>query len=327
MTEFAWDDKIVLVTGGTGFLASHLIEQLIEYGSHIIVLDICYNPKSYFFINHFEKDATMLYVDIKDKDRVFDIISKYNPEIVFHLAAQTIVPTAYLNPAETLYTNVMGTVNILEGARLFSNFKAIVVASSDKAYGISDTLPYIETNKIEGKYPYDVSKSCTDLISSMYFFSYNLPVIITRMANMFGPGDLQFSRIIPATMTSIIKNQPLNIRSDGSPIREYIYVKDVVSGFIRLAENITRTKGEAFNLASDVKFSVLELVNRISLILDQKVDVNILNTAKAEIPTQYLSYEKINKRIGWKPEYSFEEGIRRTYQWYKHSYFNERKKS
>ncbi|MFX1294021.1 MAG: GDP-mannose 4,6-dehydratase [Promethearchaeota archaeon] len=321
ITQFNWKDKNVLITGGTGFLGSHIIEQLIEFGSKVFVVYRSKNPLSYFFKKKIEKSVNMIYCDVKNRERIFDIISKYDPEVIFHLAAQTIVPTAYLNPFETLNTNIIGTINILEGVRLFGNIDAIAVASTDKAYGISDKLPFLETDKLEGRFPYDVSKTCTDLISRMFFFTYNLPIVVTRLANIFGPGDLHFSRIIPGTMAAIIKNESLNIRSDGSPIREYIYIKDVVNGYISLVENIKKTKGEAFNLTSDVKLSVLEVVDKISSILKKKVQLNVLNNMKAEIPKQWLSYEKINKIIGWKPIYSFDEGILETYEWYKDYYF------
>jgi len=318
---FDWNDKKVLITGGSGLLGSHLIERLIELGSDIYVTYRSINPKSYFYTKNYQNITKMIYCDVKDKERIFDIISKYTPDIIFHLAAQTLVNTAYINPIETLKTNIIGTINILEGSRQVDEIEAILIASSDKAYGTSNILPYTETNKLEGKYPYDVSKSCADLISQMYQISYNLPIIITRMANIFGPGDLNFSRIIPGTIEAIIKKKDLNIRSDGKMIREYIYVKDVINGYIQLIENLEIVKGNAFNLGSSNKMSVLEVVDKISSILNQKVNMNILNIAKGEIPEQFLSYIKINNLIGWKPDYTFEKGIRETYEWYKDVYF------
>ncbi len=321
ITTFRWDNKKILVTGGTGLVGSHLVEKLIELGADIYVTYRTFNPKSYFFSKQFQKVTKMIYCDIKDKDRIFDIISKYRPEIIFHLAAQTLVNTAYINPSETLTTNIIGTINILDSSRYINDIEALFIASSDKAYGISDSLPYYETSKLEGKFPYDVSKSCADLISQMYFISYKLPIIITRMANIFGPGDLNFSRIIPGTIEAIIKKKDLDIRSDGEMIREYMYVKDVINAYIKLIENLNITKGNAFNLGSGNKMKVIELVDKISSILNQKITVNIKNIAKGEIPEQYLSFNKISKLINWKPTYTLEKGIIETYEWYKNFYF------
>jgi len=263
----------------------------------------------------------MIYCDVKNQSTIFHLISKYQPDFIFHLAAQTIVPTAKINPFETLTTNILGTINILEATRLFDNIKAVLIASSDKAYGISPNLPYLESNRLEGRYPYDVSKSSADLISQMYSFTYKIPIIITRCSNIFGPGDLHFSRIIPGIMRALSTNQPLDIRSDGTPIREYIYVKDVVYGYLALVENINKTVGEAYNISSEIKFSVLELVNKISEILNKKLKVNILNIAESEIQEQWLSSKKIFEATGWKPVFSFEESIKVTYEWYKNHFF------
>jgi len=316
-----WKGKNVFVTGGTGLLGSHLIECLIDLGANIVASYRSKNPKSYFFQKQFQNKINLINCDIKDRERIFDIISRYEPEIIFHLAAQTIVTTALINPLETLNTNINGTINILEASRLSKEVKAIVIASSDKAYGVTDNLPYSETSKLEGKFPYDLSKTCADLISQMYFSSYKLPTVITRAVNIFGPGDLNFNRIIPGTIASIIKNKPLIIRSDGKMVREYIYVKDVMNCYISLVENIEKTKGNSFNIGSGIKMNVLDVTNKIFSILKQNVPIEILNIAKGEIPTQYSSSDKILKSIGWKSTISFEEGIRETYEWYKNEYF------
>ena len=319
--KFEWKRKSVFITGGTGLLGSHLIERLIDLDANIIASYRSKNPKSYFFQKKFHNKINLINCDIKDRERIFDIISRYEPEIIFHLAAQTIVTTALINPLETLNTNINGTINILESSRLCKEVKAIVVASSDKAYGITDKLPYDETYKLEGKFPYDLSKACADLISQMYFSSYNLPLVITRAVNMFGPGDLNFNRIIPGTIAAIIKNKPLTIRSDGKMVREYIYIKDVVNSYISLVENIEKTKGSSFNIGSGIIMNVLDVINKIFSILNHEVPIEILNIAKSEIPNQFSSCDKITKSIGWKSTFSFEEGIRETYEWYKNEYF------
>ena len=318
---FEWNGKTVFVTGATGLLGSHLVERLIDLGANIIAINRSKNPKSYFFQKQFQNQINLINCDVKERERIFDIISHYEPEIIFHLAAQTIVTTAFINPLETLNTNINGTINILESARHSKSVKAIVIASSDKAYGIPETLPYYETSKLEGKFPYDLSKACADLIAQMYFHSYKLPVIITRAVNIFGPGDLNFNRIIPGTIAALIKNTPLTIRSDGKMVREYIFVKDVVNCYISLVENIDKTQGSALNIGSGVKMNVLDLVNEIFSILDQSVEIEILNIAKGEILNQYSSSEKITDLIGWNATASFEESIRETYEWYKNEYF------
>jgi len=224
-----------------------------------------------------------------------------------------------LNPLETLESNIMGTVNVLESARLYSKVNEIVFVSSDKAYGPCESVPCKEDDRLHGKAPYDVSKSCADLISQVYANPdvYDMPITIARCANTFGPGDLNMSRIVPGTLEALIKNKPLQIRSNGKLIREYVYVKDSIDGYISLAENINKTKGEAFNLASRNIMSVTEIVNKIAEVLKEPVKMEILNQTKAEIPKQYLDGSKIKKAIGWAPKTDFEKAIKETYGWYK----------
>jgi CDP-glucose 4,6-dehydratase len=213
----------------------------------------------------------------------------------------------------------MGTVHILEAARLYSRICEIVIVSSDKAYGPCKEVPYQEDERLHGKAPYDVSKSCADLISQVYADPdvYDMPITIARCANTFGPGDLNMNRIVPGILEAIVKNKALKIRSNGKLIREYIYVKDSIDGYISLAENISKTRGEAFNLASRNVMSVTEIVDRISGILRVSVEIEILDRTKAEIPTQYLDGSKIKKTIGWEPKIDFDKAIKETFDWYK----------
>ncbi len=311
-----WKDKRVLVTGGTGLVGSHIVEALLDSGAKAIVPYILLDNESYFVVNGFDKKVTLAPCDIKDRDKVFQLVSTMEVDIILHLGAQAIVPTAYTNPVETLETNITGTVNILEATRHTPSVKAVVVASSDKAYGASDQLPYVEDFPLKGKHPYDCSKSCTDLISQMYAATYGVPVAITRFGNIFGEGDLNFNRIIPGIFKAALTGEKLLIRSDGKMIREYVYVKDVVNGYLLLAEKIEQTKGHAYNFTSEKKSSVIDLVKEVSEIIKKDVRIEILNIAKGEIPAQYLSCEKAKKELSWKPSYAFRDSILRTFRWY-----------
>lgn len=309
-------NKNVLVTGGTGLVGSHLVEKLINIGANVVVLFRESNPKSYFSSRTLQNYAVLANGDLKNFQRVFDIIVKHEIEYVFHIGAQAIVTTGYYNPYETFETNVMGTVNILESARLYGKIKGIIVASSDKAYG-KTVEKYTEDFPLKGEHPYDCSKSCTDLIANTYFKTYGLPISIARFGNIYGEGDLNFNRIIPGLINSLIKNKVFDIRSDGKMIRDYVYVKDVVDGYILLAESIEKVAGEAFNFSSEDNLSVLELVSKIESILGKKVDYKILNIAKNEIPFQMLDYSKAQRILKWSPKYNLEIVIPRVYEWYK----------
>jgi len=304
--------KNILVTGGAGFIGSHLVDRLIKEGKSVVVIDNLSSGRK----ENLNKKAKFYKIDIRDP-QISQIFKKEKPEVIFHLAAQSIVETAYKNPFETLEINIIGTTNILESCRLKGNLESIIITSSDKAYGKTKNLPYTEKNPLAGDHPYEVSKTATDLIAQTYFKTYNLPVVITRFGNIFGARDLNFSRIIPGIFESIIKNKELLIRSDGKMIREYIYVNDIIDGCIKLAQNIDKIKGEAFNFGSKNIFSVIEVVKKIEEILKVKVNYKILNTAKNEIPKQYLDWRKAKKMLNWQPKTSFEEGIKESFNWYK----------
>jgi len=314
--------KNILVTGGTGFIGSHLVDRLIKEGHKVVVISNSSSSRkenlnpAFFKKSGAGNKAKFYKVDIRSP-RIKQILKKEKIETVFHLAAQPIVEIAYKNPFETLEINIIGTVNILESCRLKGDLKSIIVVSSDKAYGKTKKLPYTEETPLAGDHPYDVSKTATDLIAQTYFRTYNLPIAIARFSNTFGPRDFNFNRIIPGIFESIIQNKELLIRSDGKMIREYTYIQDIVTGFIKLAQNIDKIKGEAFNFGSKNVFSVIELIKKIEEILDVKVNYKILNIAKNEIPKQYLDWTKAKKVLGWKPEYSFEEGIKESFNWYK----------
>jgi len=316
MNKEFWNNKNILITGAAGFKGSHLVEQLSKTNARIISLVREFNPKSYFETKQLGKKSIVVIGDLKDPVKMADILSQFEITSIFHLGAQPIVTTALMNPSETLKSNIIGTVNVLEAARLYGKVSEIVVVSSDKAYGPCEKMPYTENERLHGKAPYDVSKSCADLIAQMYGRVYGLPIVITRCANVFGPGDLNFNRIVPGVIEAIIKNKTLEIRSNGKLIREYIYVKDSIDAYISLAENINKTRGHAFNIASHNVMSVIEIINRISRILKSPIKTKILNKTKTEIPKQYLDGSKIKQIIGWEPKTGFEQAILETYDWY-----------
>ena len=311
----------IFVTGGTGLVGSHLVDRLVSFKPNkIVCLCRSQDPASIFYTKNLGSKVISAFGDLKDRERVFDLVSKHEITHIFHVGAQPIVPTSFINPYETIDTNIMGTVNVLEAARLSPYTKAVVIASSDKAYG-KDCLDAAEDHCLAGDHPYDVSKSCADLIGQAYYKTYKVPVAISRFGNIYGPGDLNFNRIIPGIMRAAINSEVLEIRSDGSFKRDYIYVQDVVDGYISLAENMDKIKGEAFNFSSGFNFSVLDLVEKISKVIGQKIEYKIINTQKNEIPEQSLNFAKAEKLLGWKAANSFENSIRETFAWYK-DYFN-----
>lgn len=311
------DKEILVITGGAGFIGSHLVEAIIGDGyKNIVVLDKEILPHSYFLTQKLQGKVTFECVDIRKKDDVFLSLKKYNPTYIFHLAAEPIVDKAYADPVSAFETNIMGTVYMLEAARKLPSLKCFMFASSDKAYG-KTTKEYTEQSPLKGDHPYDVSKSSADLICQAYYKTYNMPVIITRFGNVYGEGDLHFDRIIPGICESLIEKKPLQIRSDGSYIRDYIYVKDIAAGCILLLQKNKGIIGEAFNFSSQTTCSVLELVERVKESLRLDIPCTILNIAKNEIPYQHLNDSKI-KKLGWVNQYSFDQAIKRTFAWYKH---------
>lgn len=304
--------KTILVTGGAGFIGSHLVDELLKQNCKVVIIDDLSSGK----IENINSEAKFYKIDVRDKG-IYDIFEKENPKIVFHLAAQPLVDEAYKNPFSAIETNIMGTVNVLEACRKKGDLESIVVVSSDKAYGKSEKLPYKEDSPLRGDHPYDASKSAADLIAKTYFTTYGLPVVITRFSNVFGPRDFNFSRIIPGTLECVLKNKELQIRSDGKMIREYTYVKDIAQGCIKLVQKTNDVKGEAFNFGSKNIFSVVDVVKNIEIILGQKIDYKILNIAKNEIPEQYLDWTKSKETLNWQPMTTFETGIKETFAWYK----------
>lgn len=305
----------VLVTGGNGFIGSHMVKRLAEIGYNVIVPFIEIDKSSFFHRNNLHKKTIFLLCDLRNADKTYNLIKKQKIDFIFHLAAQSIVEEALENPAITFETNIMGTVNVLEAARKLGNVSGILVSSSDKAYGKAVLVK--ETDPLGGDHPYETSKASADLIARTYVKTFGLPVIVTRFGNVYGEGDLNFSRIVPDTMRSIITKKPLIIRSNGKFVRDYVYVEDVVDACLKLARNMKRLPKEAFNISSYENLSVIELVNSIGKILNVEIAYKIINTALNEIPKQSVVFSKIRKKLGWKPKYRLASIIPKVFIWYK----------
>ncbi|MFH2085538.1 MAG: GDP-mannose 4,6-dehydratase [bacterium] len=314
--DMKWQGKKVLVTGGTGFVGSHLVEKLVEFGAEVVTTNLLLEPKSYFVTQKLDEQVAVADVDITDFEALHDLITKTEPEYIFHLAAQALVDVAYYNPRRTLDSNIMGTVNVLESARLYPRIKGIVVASSDKAYGKTNQKKYMEETPLQGDHPYEVSKSAADLICYSYFKTYGVPVTVSRFGNIYGEGDLNTSRIIPGVLLALVRGETLQIRSDGKMVRDYLYVKDVVEGYLRLAEKIEQTQGEAYNFGSNETLTVLQVVKMLESSLGKKIAYKILNQAKNEIPYQSLNYDKVKRTLSWTPKNSISVTAKRMYEWY-----------
>lgn len=314
-----WNNKNVFVTGGTGFLGSYLVKKLVNYGANVTVLVRDYVPKSNMYLGKEYNNINVVTGSLEDYEILERTLGEYEIDTVFHLAAQAIVGVANRNPIGTFKANIQGTWNVLEASRRSPLIKQVIVASSDKAYGDQENLPYDESMPLQGKHPYDVSKSCTDLISQAYYETYKLPVCITRCGNLYGGGDLNFNRIIPQTIQLILNNEAPVIRSDGSFIRDYFYVEDAVDAYISLAEKVNEYNlgGQAFNFSNEIQLTVLELIEKILKIMGSDLQPVILNQGSNEIKHQYLSAKKARDILGWTPKYSIDEGLAKTIEWYK----------
>lgn len=319
MVNKFWNNKNVFVTGGTGFLGSYLVKKLVNYGANVTILVRDHIPQSNIYIGEEYKKANAVQGELEDYLLIERILGEYEIDTVFHLAAQAIVGVANRNPLGTFKSNIEGTWNILEATRKSPLIKQVIVASSDKAYGDQEKLPYDENMPLQGKHPYDVSKSCADLIAQTYYETYKIPVCITRCGNLYGGGDLNFNRIIPQSIQSILNKEAPVIRSDGSFIRDYFYIEDAVDAYINLAEKVVDLNlgGQAFNFSNEIQLTVLELVNKILKIMGSDIKPIILNQGSNEIIHQYLSAKKARTILGWTPNYTIDEGLSKTIEWYK----------
>ncbi len=315
-----WRDRRVLVTGATGLVGSWLTRRLVEAGADVVCLVRDWVPQSELARNGTFSQVKVVRGDICERDLLERTLGEYEVSTVFHLAAQTIVGIANRNPISTFESNITGTWNILEACRRSPLVKAVVVASSDKAYGDQEQLPYSEKTPLEGRHPYDVSKSCADLITQAYGKTYGLPVAITRCGNFYGGGDLNWNRIVPGTIRSVLGGERPVIRSDGQFVRDYFYVEDGAAAYMLLAERLiegdTRVRGQGYNFSNEIQITVTELVTMILDKMNSRLTPEIRNEASNEIRHQYLSAERARTELKWHPLFTLDEGLTQTVAWY-----------
>lgn len=316
-----WRDRRVFVTGASGLVGGCLTQQLVALGADVVCLVRDRVPRSELWRSGAFDKVTVVHGDLSQQELLERAIGEYEIRTVFHLAAQTIVPIANRNPVSTFESNIAGTWHLLEACRRSPLVGEIVVASSDKAYGDHDQLPYSEETALAGRFPYDVSKSCSDLISTSYAASFGLPVAVTRCGNFYGGGDLNWNRIVPGTIRSVLRGERPLIRSDGKAIRDYFFVEDGAAAYLLLAEKLAENKalaGRAYNFSTESRVTVLELVNAILAKMDAtKLTPDVRNEASNEIRHQYLSAARARKELGWAPRFTLEEGLARTIAWYR----------
>jgi CDP-glucose 4,6-dehydratase len=315
-----WRDRPTLVTGATGLVGSWLTKRLVEAGADVVCVVRDWVPHSELVRSGTVDRVKTVRGDITDQALLERVLGEYEIATVFHLAAQTIVAIANRNPTSTFDSNIRGTWALLEACRRSPRVEQIVVASSDKAYGTHEKLPYDETAALQGRHPYDVSKSCADLIAQSYAVSYQLPVSVTRCGNFYGGGDLNWNRIVPGTVRSVLRKERPVIRSDGKFIRDYFYVEDGAIAYMLLAERMAADKslaGQAFNFSNELSVDVLDIVRQILGAMGSSLEPLVKNEASNEIRDQSLSAAKARERLMWKPSFTLGQGLERTIVWYR----------
>jgi CDP-glucose 4,6-dehydratase len=320
-----WRARPTLVTGATGLLGGWLTRRLLDDGADIVCLVRDWVPQSELVSSGTMARVRTVRGDVRDQALLERVLGEYEIDTVFHLAAQTIVGVAQRNPVSTFETNIGGTWALLEACRRSPRVKSIVVASSDKAYGDQERLPYDENTPLQGQHPYDVSKSCADLIARSYAVSYGLPVAITRCGNFYGGGDLNWNRLVPGTIRSVLHGERPVIRSDGTLVRDYFYVEDGVGANVRLAEALRTNPelaGEGFNFSNEIQVTVLDLVRRILAHMGSSLEPDVRNEASHEIKHQYLSAAKARRMLDWSPSFELDAGLERTVSWYRDFLFH-----
>jgi len=308
------------VTGATGIVGGWLVRRLLELGGEVVILLRDEPAQAVLFRSGDVNRVTRVRGDLENGPLLERILVDYDVRLVFHLGAQTQVVAAQREPLATLEANVRGTYQLLEAARRQASPPVIIVASSDKAYGASETLPYTEGHPLAGRGIYDASKSAADLVATAYAVSYGLPLAIARCGNIYGGGDLNWDRIVPGTIRSLLESRQPVLRSDGRPRRDYLYVQDAITAYLRLAEAVLSGDGagEAFNFGHNQPVSVLEIVHELQSILGrQDLEPIILGGATHEIPDQYLDATKAATRLDWRPTFGLREGLTETVAWYR----------
>ncbi len=310
-----------LVTGATGLVGSWLCRRLLDDGAHVVALVRDWDPQSELIRSGDIQRCTVVSGRLEDYPALVRAIAEHEIDTVFHLGAQAIVGTALISPLATFEANIRGTYNLLEACRVHRDLvERLVIASSDKAYGSSEVLPYTEAMPANGRHPYDVSKSCADLLALTYAASYGMNLAVARCGNIYGGGDLNWSRIVPGTIRSVLEGRAPVLRSDGSFIRDYVYVEDVVDAYMAMAEAAGRpgVRGEAFNFSPQRPLTVLEITRAVLAAMDRSdLEPVILDSARAEIKDQYLDAGKAARVLGWEPRYGLEEGLEATVAWYR----------
>ena len=315
-----WRDRSILITGATGLLGGWLTKHLLRRGALVTALVRDWVPASEFVHQGFAERVNVVGGGLSSPYLLERALGEYEIEVVFHLAAQTIVGIANRNPLSTFESNIRGTWNLLEACRRSPMVKSVVLASSDKAYGDQKVLPYTEDMPLQGKHPYDVSKSCADLIAQSYAHTFDVPLAITRCGNFYGGGDLNWNRVVPGTIRSVIRGERPVIRSDGKYVRDYFYVEDGAEAYMLLAERLidkVKLRGAAFNFSNEAQITVLDLVNLILGKMKSKLKPEIQNRATNEIRHQFLSAERARSELDWQPMFTLDEGLERTIAWYR----------
>jgi CDP-glucose 4,6-dehydratase len=320
LTEGFWRDRRVFVTGCTGLVGSWTVRALRERGAHVVGLIRDQVAGSELARSGMLPGIDVVHGCVENQPLLERALAEYEIQTVIHLAAQTIVGIANRSPLSTFETNIKGTWCLLEAARRCGTHPQVVVASSDKAYGDQDQLPYTEDAPLQGRHPYDASKSCTDILALTYHHTYRLPVCVTRCGNFFGGGDLNWNRIVPGTIRSVLRGERPVLRSDGSYIRDYFYVKDGAAAYLHLAECMARQPevvGQAFNFSTEIQVTVLELTRRILSVMESPLQPDVRGEAQHEIKHQYLSAAKAKRLLAWRPRYDLDTALRETIAWYR----------
>ena len=315
-----WRDRPVLVTGASGLVGGAVVRLLLERGADVACLLRDWVPDSELVRGGLLARARVVRGDVRDQALLERALGEHEARTVIHLAAQTTVPVANRNPVSTFESNVAGTWALLEACRRSPQVGQVVVASSDKAYGEHARLPYDEDAPLLARHPYDVSKACADLVAQSYAATWGLPVAISRCGNFFGPGDLNWNRIVPGTVRSLLRGERPVVRSDGRFVRDYFYVEDGAAAYLLLAEALARDpglRGRAFNFSNEQPLTVLELVERLQAVLGSALEPDVRNEASHEIRAQYLSAARARSELGWAPLFSLEQGLERTVAWYR----------